>query len=73
MLLTVLLPPVLALTPAGGLVHTAAWWAYLLGVLGSAGDILILLSLMSYRGAPRFEDTGDGFTVFGPADSGETR
>ena len=72
-LLTVLLPPVLALTPAGGLVHTAAWWAYLLGVLGSAGDILILLSLMSYRGAPRFEDTGDGFTVFGPADSGETR
>ena len=71
MLLTAPLPPVLVLAPAGGLVHTAAWWAYLLGVLVSAGDMLILLSLMSYPGGTRFEDTGDGYTVFGPADSGE--
>ena len=43
-LLTALLPPVLAHAPVGGLVYTVAYWAYLLGVLGSAGDLVILLS-----------------------------
>ena len=72
-LLTALLPPVLALAPEDGLVSTAAYWAYLLGVLGSAGDLLILLSLMSYPGVTRFEDTGDGFSAFGPASGLEQR
>ena len=70
-LLTALLPIALVLAPVGGLVYSTALFAYF-GVTGSAGDVVILMKVKSYPGATRFEDTGDGFTVFGPADSGET-
>ena len=72
-LLTALLPIALILAPVGGLVYSTALFAYLFGVSGSAGDVVILRKVMSYPRGARFEDTGDGFTVFGPADRGETQ
>ena len=71
-LLTALLLIALVLAPVGGLVYSTALFAYFFGFTGSAGDVVILRKVMSYPRGARFEDTGDGFTVFGPADSGET-
>ena len=70
-LLSALLPIALFLVPAGGLVYTTAVSAYFFGVSGSAGDVVMLRKVMSYPRGARFEDTGDGFTTYGPGDSGE--
>ena len=72
-LLSALLPIALFLVPAGGLVYTTAVSAYFFGVSGSAGDVVMLRKVMSYPRGARFEDTGDGFTVFGVAGSEETK
>lgn len=67
-LLAALLPLVRASAPVDRLIYIAAMWAFLVGMFGSAGDpvILRLRNAMSYGGEARFEDTGDGFDVFGP-------
>ena len=67
-LLTVLLPPALLLAPVGGLVHAAALVAYILGVSGSAGDVVILSKVMRYPREALFEDHGDGFKVYSKRD-----
>ena len=64
LLLTALLLPVLLIAAVGGLVHVAAFVAYLLGVSGSAGDVVILSKAMRYPHGALFEDNGDGFTVY---------
>ncbi len=72
-LLTALLPIALILAPVGGLVYSTVLFAYFFGVTGSAGDVVILKEVMWHPREALFEDTGDGFTVFGPAGSEETR
>ena len=67
--LTALLPLVLAFAPVGGFIYSGALWAYLAGVIGSAGDFVILRNVMSYGVDTRFKDKGDGFDVFGPTGS----
>jgi hypothetical protein len=67
--LTVLLLAVIAVAPAGGLVGSAAFLAVILSVGGSAGDVTIVREVLSYPADARFEDTADGFTVYGPAPS----
>ncbi len=66
-LLTALLPLALMLASSGGFVYTTALFAYFFGFTGSAGDVVMLAKVMSYPRAARFEDTGDGFTMYGPA------
>ena len=39
-----------------------------LNVAGSAGDMLMMRKAMSYPGTTRFEDTGEGFVAYGPAE-----
>ena len=65
--LTVLLLAVVAVAPAGGLIGSAAFLAVILSVGGSAGDAMIVRAVLSYPADARFEDTADGFTVYGPA------
>ncbi len=65
-LLAVLLLPVLALAPTGGLIYSAALWAFVAGVAGSAGDVIILWKVMQYPPGTYVEDSGDGFAGFGP-------
>ena len=65
--LTVLLLAVIAVAPAGGLIGSAAFLAVVLSVGGSAGDAIMMRTVLSYPSDARFEDTGDGFTVYGPA------
>ncbi len=67
-LLTVLLPPALLLAPVGGLAHFSAFIAFLLGVSGSAGDVVILIKVMQYPRSALFEDAGDGFKVYSKRD-----
>ena len=71
-LLAALLLPVLVLAPAGGLIYSTAWWAFVAGVAGSAGDLIIIRNAMRYGRATYFEDVGDGFAAFGPASGRET-
>ena len=72
-LLTALLPPALLLAPVGSLAHVAAMVAYVLGVSGSAGDVVILGKVMRYPSGSLFEDGGDGFKVFETAGREETQ
>ena len=67
-LLTALLLPALLLAPVGGIVHAATLVAYLLGVSGSAGDVVILIKVMRYPREALFEDHGDGFKVYSKRD-----
>ena len=64
--LTVLLLAVIAVAPAGGLIGSGAFLAVILSVGGSAGDAMIVRAVLSYPADARFEDTADGFTVYGP-------
>ena len=65
--LTVVLLAVIAVTPSGSLIAEAAFFAVILSVGGSAGDAMMMRAVLSYPSDARFEDTADGFTVYGPA------
>ena len=65
--LTLLLLLVVAVAPAGGTVSSSAIVAVSLSVGGAAGDALIARAVLSYPASAVFEDTGDGFIVYGPA------
>ncbi|MYH40888.1 MAG: DUF3267 domain-containing protein [Chloroflexi bacterium] len=64
--LTVLLLAIMALAPAGGVAADASYLAAILNFGGSAGDAMMMRTVLSYPADARFEDTGDGFTVYGP-------
>ena len=64
----VLLTAALVLVADDDLLASVVTWAFVLNVAGSAGDILMMRKVMSYPGATRFEDTGDGFVAYGPAE-----
>ena len=65
-LLTAVLAAALALVAGDDLLASVATWAFVLNVAGSAGDMLIMRKVISYSRATLFEDTGDGFVVYGP-------
>ncbi|MYB42926.1 MAG: DUF3267 domain-containing protein [Chloroflexi bacterium] len=68
--LTVLLLAAIAVAPADGLIGSAAFLAVVLSVGGSAGDAMMMRTVLTYPADARFEDTADGFTVYGPAPRG---
>lgn len=72
-LLAALLLPVMVLSSEGSLVYTLAWWAFVAGVSGSAGDLIIVWKLRRNPAGSYFEDLGDGFAVFGPEGEREPR
>ena len=41
-----------------------------LSVGGAAGDAVMMRTVLTYPADARFEDTADGFTVYGPAPAG---
>ena len=55
-----------AVVAADDLFAYVVTWAFVLNVAGSAGDMVMMLKVMSYPRATRFEDTGDGFVAYGP-------
>ena len=65
-LLTSALAATLALVAGDDLLTATVTWAFVLNVAGSAGDMLMMRKVMSYSRASLFEDTGDGFVVYGP-------
>ena len=68
-LLTAALAAALALVADDDLLASVATWAFVLNVAGSAGDMLMMRKVASYPGTTRFEDTGEGFVAFGPAEA----
>ena len=68
--LTVLLLAVMALAAAGSVAADVAYLAAILNVGGSAGDATMMRAVLSYPANARFEDTADGFTVYGPTPAG---
>ena len=67
-LLTAALAAALVLVADDDLLASVVTWAFVLNVAGSAGDMLMMRKVMSYPGATRFEDIGDGFVAYGPAE-----
>ncbi len=67
-LLTAALAAALALVAADDLFASIVTWAFVLNVAGSAGDMVMMRKVMSYPGTTRFEDTGEGFVAYGPAE-----
>ena len=65
-LLTVLLAVALALVSEYELLASVVAWAFLLNVMGSAGDMLKMRKLMSYPHSAGYEDIGEGFVAYGP-------
>ena len=65
-LLTAVLAATLAFVAGDDLLTATVTWAFVLNVAGSAGDMLMMRKVMSYSRATLFEDTGDGFVVYGP-------
>ena len=65
--LTAVLLAVIAVAPSGSLIAEAAFFAVVLSVGGSAGDAMMMRAVLSYPSDARFEDTADGFTVYGRA------
>ena len=65
-LLTAALATALAFVAGDNLLTSVVTWAFVLNVAGSAGDMLMMRKVMSYSRATLFEDTGDGFVVYGP-------
>ena len=65
--LTVVLMAVIAVAPSDSLIAEAAFFAAVLSVGGSAGDAMMMRAVLSYPSDARFEDTADGFVVYGPA------
>ena len=68
--LTAALWAVLALAPEGGALAAFAFAAACLNAAGSAGDAAMALAALRQPAGLRFEDTGDGFTVWGPPPAG---
>lgn len=64
--LTAALWLVLFLAPADGALASAALVAAAANAGGSAGDAAIALAVLRRPAGARFEDTGDGFAVWGP-------
>ena len=71
-LLTAALATALAFVAGDNLSTSVITWALVLNVAGSAGDMLMMLKVISYYRATLFEDTGDGFVVYGPIGSLES-
>ncbi len=67
-LLTAALAVALAFVAADDLLASVVTWAFVLNIAGSAGDMLMMRKVMSYPGTTRFEDTGEGFVAYGPAE-----
>ena len=65
--LTVLLLALMALAPAGSVVTIAALAAAIFNGSGAANDARMLQAALSYPRQALFQDTGIGFTVYGPA------
>ena len=60
----------LAFAPAAGPIASALIVAAGVNAGGSAGDAALALAARTHPAEARFEDTGDGFAVYGPARSG---
>ena len=71
-LLTTALAAALALVAGDNLPTSVITWALVLNVAGSAGDMLMMRKVMSYSRTTLFEDTGDGFVVYGSISSLES-
>ena len=71
-LLTPALAAALALVAENDLLASVFIWAFVLNIAGSAGDMIMMRRVMSYPRAASFEDTGDGFVAYGPADGLES-
>ncbi|MYI82480.1 MAG: hypothetical protein F4056_03955 [Chloroflexi bacterium] len=56
--------------PADPQLESAPVLAVVLSVGGSAGDAVMMRTVLTYPADARFEDTADGFTVYGPAPAG---
>ena len=69
LLLIVALAIALVFVAAHTLLVSVVTWAFVLNVSGSAGDMLMMRKVMSYPRTAWFEDTGDGFVAYGPAES----
>ena len=67
-LLTAALAAALAIAADDDLLAAVITWAFVLNVAGSAGDMLMMRKVASYPGATRFEDNGEGFVAYGPAE-----
>ena len=68
--MTVVLLAVIAVAPSGSLIEGAAFLAVILSVGGSAGDAMMMRTVLTYPANARFEDTADGFVVYGRAPAG---
>ena len=68
--LTAVLLAVIAVAPSGSLIEGAAFLAVILSVGGSAGDAMMMRTVLTYPADARFEDTADGFVIYGPAPAG---
>ena len=67
--MTTALAATLALVAADDLLASILTWAFVLNVTGSAGDMVLMRKAMFYPRATLFEDTGDGFVAYGPAEA----
>ena len=65
-LLTASLAVALALLPEHDLLLSVVASAFLLNIMGSAGDMLMMWKLVPYTRTTRFEDIGEGFIAYGP-------
>lgn len=69
-ILTVLLLAVVAVVSPGSMISATAIFAVSLNIAGAGGDAIITRAVFSAPPDARFEDTGDGFIVYGPRQSG---
>lgn len=72
-LLTVLLAVGLALVGDNDMLGLVVACALLVNVIGSAADILMMCKVVPCPRATLFEDTGEGFTAYGPASGFESQ
>ena len=72
LLLTAALATALVFVADDDLLAPVVTWAFVLNVSGSAGDMLMMRKVMSYPRATWFEDTGEGFAAYGPAEGSRT-
>ena len=62
-----------ALELVGGFLLSVVLWAFLMNTGGSAGDLFIAAKVMGYPSTTYFQDTSEGFIVYGPTNVDESR
>ena len=72
LLLTAALAAALVFVAGDDQLASVVTWAFVLNISGSAGDMLMMRKVMSYPRATWFEDTGEGFVAYGPAEGPRT-